>query len=124
MPDDNPTNKAISTKGRWKKAFLDGIRRGIGFVQSCSAASVDPHTVYDAKKRDASFAQQFQEAIDESIDNLQAEAVRRAGKTSDFLCWKLLQGRLRSKYGDSGGPTQQPQQINLNITLRPEEPKK
>lgn len=50
--------------------------------------------------KSASFQAEIKEAIEEAGDLLEAVALDRARKGSDFLLWRLLQGAKPEKYGN------------------------
>ena len=80
--------------------FLDKLRESGNVRLSCEAADVNRRTVYRWREKWATFADEWQEALDDALDLLEAEAWRRARKTSDRLLMFLLQAHRRDVYGD------------------------
>jgi hypothetical protein len=71
----NPTPKK---RPRWAKGFLVALRE-TGIVRSaCDAAHIDRSVAYDLRKADEAFAADWDRALDEAADLLEAEARRRA----------------------------------------------
>lgn len=62
----------------WQRAFLDGLAIAANVSLSCQAAGVSRQLVYTERKRNPAFAQQWDEALADAVDNLAAEAHRRA----------------------------------------------
>ena len=62
----------------WQSKFLETLRE-TGMVRvACRAAGVVYSTAYRARVRDAVFAEQWQDAIEQACDALEVEARRRA----------------------------------------------
>jgi len=113
----------------WRKRFL-AVLRERGIVRAaCEQAGVNRAAAYRARQEDAAFAEQWDLAIEDAVDLLEAEAWRRAfdGVTrrvywkgecidviqeySDRLMMLLLKGRRPSIFRDNvsvtgpdGGP--------------------
>ena len=92
----------------------------MGVRKACELAKIANHAVYRELRANPEFLKEWQEALDRSVVILEAEAVRRASVCSDFLLWKLLSCRLKSRYGEAGsvGSTGVTPNIELNINVR------
>jgi hypothetical protein len=73
-----PPRRVPNTKLDWVDGFLS-ILRDTGNVRAAThAAQIDRSTAYKLRERDPSFANAWEEAIEEAADVLEAEARRRA----------------------------------------------
>lgn len=70
---DTPTRARV-----WQKHFLEALRKCGTVRHACQAAGVVRSTAYRAKEADATFAAQWDEALADGVDLLEAEARRRA----------------------------------------------
>lgn len=62
----------------WTLPFLDALRTTGNVAESCRRAGVGSHTAYQRRQNDADFANDWDNALEDSIDTLEAEARRRA----------------------------------------------
>ena len=99
----------------WRPNFLAALRDTCNVRMSCEAADVDRRTAYKHKRLDPSFADEWQEALDEAIELLEAAAFDRGLNVSDTLLIFLLKTHRPDKYnpvqkhevsGPQGGPIQ------------------
>ena len=110
------TTRDTSTRARvWMKAFLASLRLKANVTIACEEANVSRATVYRHKGKEA-FAAEWEAALAEGIDRLEAEAWRRAvdgvsepvfqmgvqvgvvQRYSDTLMVLLLKGHKPSKF--------------------------
>lgn len=98
-----------------RERFLIALGEGLSVAGAAKLAGVGRQTVYDWRKRDASFAAAWDDAIETGTDNLEDEARRRAMNSSDTLMIFMLKARRPDKYkerrasevsGPGGGPIQ------------------
>ena len=61
-----------------KKLFLQVLSEQANISQACRAVNIDRQTAYNAKEDDAEFAEAWDNAHEQAIDRLEAEAWRRA----------------------------------------------
>lgn len=61
-----------------KAAFLDTLRETANVTVAARSVGISPATVYKHRRDDALFAERWDEAINEAVDMLEAEAHRRA----------------------------------------------
>ena len=103
---------------RWERLFLAALTECGVILHAARAAGVDRSCVWRLRKANPEFDQSCRDAIDNAIDTLEAEAIRRArdgikedvyykGEVvgqrivySDQLLMALLKGRRREIYGD------------------------
>jgi hypothetical protein len=71
--------KRTSTREQFLQALA--VRGNVG--EACKAAGVGRSTVYEWRETDQEFAAAWQEAVDDAIDRLEAEAWRRAFDGAD-----------------------------------------
>lgn len=76
MTQKAPTKKARTP--RWQRGFLAALKDTGNVRLACEAVGVNRKTAYRRRASDQSFANLWEEAIDEAADLLEAEAVRRA----------------------------------------------
>jgi hypothetical protein len=63
---------------KWKRIFIEELARSGNVLLSSRKAGVNRATVYVARKDDPAFADQWDDAIDEAVDLLEAVARGRA----------------------------------------------
>lgn len=99
--------------GEWKPIFLASLATSGNVRLSCEKAGIARRIAYTWKEKDEEFARQWDEAIDEAVDILEAIATQRARTTSDTLLIFLLKAHRPEKYrerwqgeitGIGGGP--------------------
>jgi hypothetical protein len=95
------TPNARTREGRkdWAPAFLAALK-GATVGRAAHAAGVGRRTAYDRRERDPEFAEQWDAAIEEGIEELEAEAARRAMEGSDTLIMFLLKARRPKVYSE------------------------
>lgn len=111
----------VATKSTPKKRekFLGSLREAGNVTLAAEAVGVDRSTVYKWRKQDAEFSAQWDDAVEEAADRLEAEARRRAyegvdepvfyhgeacgvvRKYSDSLMMFLLRGVRPEKYREN-----------------------
>lgn len=106
-----PTRK--SGHRDWRPGFLAMFAATGSVLLSARAAGVNRTTPYEERAHNAEFAAAWQQAEEDAIQLLEAEARRRALSTSDVLLIFLLKARRPSVYrenprieltGADGGP--------------------
>jgi hypothetical protein len=103
MPDSVSIHHPFAPKRgkQWKKKILQYIALGYGVKEAAKCAGCSDTLVYAELHRNPEFVREWHAALDSSIVLLEAEAVKRATKYSDFLLWKLLSSRQNSRYGQA-----------------------
>ena len=91
---------AKRTEPAWWKPFLTALRNSANVRAACQAAGVSRQAVYKARQRNAAFEQQYEEAMEDATDVLDAEARRRALSGSDTILQFLLKAHRPEKYRD------------------------
>lgn len=95
-----------STRGQewpsdWMPAFLLGLRGRANVREACEAAGISRTIAYRARTQSVRFRNAWDEAIEDALDTLEAEAWNRAKTISDYLLWRLLASYRREKFGDA-----------------------
>jgi len=81
--------------------FLDRLRNSGNVRASCKAAGVPRRTIYNWRSKWVTFADEWDDALDDACDILEAEAWKRAvDGQSDRLLMFLLKAHRRAVYGD------------------------
>jgi hypothetical protein len=89
----------------WQDAFLSAfsnsgnIRLSL-FACDRQGVKVSRQTVANERKRSESFRERYEEAEEESVEVLEAEARRRAMDNSDTLLWGLLKAHKPQRYSE------------------------
>ena len=85
--------------GEWKQTFLAALR-GAGIVQAaCNAAGIRRKAAYEWRKSDPAFAADWEEALDEATDALEAK-LRSLGLKGDVRALEISLAAIRPhKYG-------------------------
>ena len=100
-------------KRTWRRPFLATLRQSANVYLSCQAANVSRVAVYSYRHKSEKFAREWDNAIEEAVDHLEAVARQRALTTSDLLMIFLLKAHRPAKYrevqrlehtGPGGGP--------------------
>jgi len=75
---------------RWQRRFVQCLRISAKVAAACAAARISRQTAYRQREQDPEFAAKWQEAIDFSLDELEAVAFKRAKEgDSQLLSWLL-----------------------------------
>jgi hypothetical protein len=94
--------KAKRPPRQWKDKFLAELARTSNVAAAARKADVDPGAVYKARRSDAEFYRNWQEALAEGYDNLEMDLLRR-----------LRIGELTG-----GGPTKSRRKFDNAIAFR------
>jgi len=80
--------------------FLEKLRESGNVRLSCKAADINRRTAYRWRDRFATFADEWDEALEDALDLLEGEAWKRARDHSDRLLMYLLTAHRPDKYSD------------------------
>jgi len=86
---------------RWQKAFLVALEQTGSVTQACEAAKISRVWVYECRKEDKQFAEDWERALECGADALVDEARRRAFAGSDTLLIFLLKGLQPQRWRES-----------------------
>jgi hypothetical protein len=86
--------------GEWEEVWLTTFRLTGNVAMACRAAGIERSTVYDRRDKVAAFRKAWEEAKEEAIDTLAAEARSRAMNGSDLLMIFLLKAMRPEIYRD------------------------
>lgn len=93
------TNGTLASNREAMDAFLERMRTSGNVYLSCKAAGVPRRTVYNWRKKWSTFADEWDEAKDDAVDRLDAEAWKRAvDGQSDRLLMFLLKAHKPEVY--------------------------
>src|SRR6267378_2205910 len=95
-----PTRGTNGTPKKREK-FLDSIRESGNVRAACVAASVGRTTAYRWRDEDATFAAEWDMALDDACDLLERTAWQRAHESSDTLLIFLLKAHRPEKYRET-----------------------
>jgi hypothetical protein len=87
---ESETNGTLAKNRGAMARFLEKLRDSGNVYLSCRAAGVPRATVYRWRGQWSTFAKEWDDALDDALDLLEAEAWRRARKNSDRLLMFLL----------------------------------
>mgnify|MGYP001118585771 CR=1 FL=1 len=87
------------TKAKREK-FLSALRNTANVRAACQAAGIARVTAYRWRNKWESFAREWDGALDDACDLLEAIAWQRAKSASDRLLMFLLKAHRRDTYGD------------------------
>lgn len=104
-----PTTKATPKKSKgkaprnpdWQAKFLQIFGMSMNVVLSAKGAGVDRTTIYRERQRNPEFAAAYEEARQEAIERLEAEAYKRAQSVSDTLLIFLLKSHRPEVYREN-----------------------
>jgi len=94
------TNGTLASNREAMDRFLDRLRQTGNIRLSCMAAGVSRTTAYRWRDKWSTFADEWQEALDDALDILEGKAWERAAQHSDRLLMFLLKAHRRDVYGD------------------------
>ena len=103
-PKKKGGRRKAATRARaqtWPADFINALRDAGVIRDACDAAKVDHSTAYRHRASDLVFAKAWDEALDESTDLLEREAIRRAREHSDTLLIFLLKARRPKVYRET-----------------------
>lgn len=101
-----PKKRKVSTN-EWHAAYLTALRNSGNVRASCLAAGITRETAYTHRAADATFAAEWESAMEDAIEGLEAAARQRALASSDTLLIFLLKAHRPDKYRET---------INQHIT--------
>ena len=99
-------------KREWRARFLELLAKTFSVSAAAQGAGIDRSSVYDHRKKDPDFAAQWDTALAQAIDGLEAAAYKRAAQTSDTLLIFLLKTRRPDLYRDRQDVTTTTMAIN------------
>ena len=126
----------MTRKRDWKPAFIEVLRETGNVTLAAQHAGQSRNQVHDVRQRSKRFAAQWDNALEEATDLLEAEAWRRAvtgidkpvfykgkvvasiKKYSGPLLMFLLEAHRPQKFRD-GGKVEQPGAIDVGVGRRP-----
>ena len=83
----------------WHELFLAELRKCGNVRSACAKARIDRTAAYRARKEDDAFAGEWKSALEDAIDDLEAEAWRRAHKgNSRYVLYKGEPVQINGKY--------------------------
>ena len=105
MTDPNATPKKRATRQKrtrnWKPAFLAALAAWPDVSKACEAAGISRRTAYRERQRDEDFALAWHDAINVSLDQVEAALIERALKSDTTAAIFLLKSHRRDVYGDN-----------------------
>lgn len=117
---ENETDGTNSTLAKNRKAmasFIDKLRNSGNIRASCEAAVIPRTTAYRWRRTWKTFADEWDQALEDAIDILEAKAWKRAAEESDRLLMFLLKAHRREKYGDHFDVTTGGESLNEGTRL-------
>jgi hypothetical protein len=85
----------------WRPVFLNTLRNTGNVRASCQAAGITRQVAYAHRSSAKEFAAQWDEALQDAIDGLEAVAINRARTSSDTLLIFLLKAHRPEKYRET-----------------------
>lgn len=105
LPQVNSTGDSGKKKRRsakeWKPVFLAALRTAGNVRFACEVAGISRKAAYQWRERSAKFAGEWDDAMDEAIDMLEAQAYKRALTSSDTLLMFLLKAHRPKRYRET-----------------------
>lgn len=83
---------------RWVGRFLQCLRDSPNVSAACAAVQISRTKAYRVREQDADFAEAWQEALDASLDELEATAFKRAKEGDSSLITWLLRCHRPERY--------------------------
>ncbi|HKQ74154.1 MAG TPA: hypothetical protein VJ810_10680 [Blastocatellia bacterium] len=83
---------------QWKKTFLETFAQTANVRLACARVGVNRSTAYRAREKDDKFAEQWDEALDDALDRLEEECIRRGRDgTDELVSSKLSAGNMKGQ---------------------------
>ena len=105
--------RGYSESTPWMAAFLEVLSQTGNVSFACRSAQISRQTAYDAREKDAEFAAQWENALEEAVELLELEARRRALDVSDTLMIFLLKAHRPERYRE---------RYEVTLTKKPDKP--
>lgn len=86
---------------RWRQRFLRSLRRVPNVKAACAAANISRQTAYRNRHDDAEFSVAWQDALDASVDELEAVAFKLALKGDVNLIQFMLRAHRPAIYKET-----------------------
>lgn len=96
-----------------KRDFLEKLANCWSPTAAARSVGMTREMVFKHREGDAAFAKQWDDAIEQSVDTLEDQAINRAMNRSDTLMIFMLKALRPHKYGDKLNVTN-----NVNITVQ------
>jgi hypothetical protein len=116
LPYKGDTPRVRARVERWRAAFLETLTKTPSVSVAARAAGVSRSTVYDARDRDPAFGEQWDDALAQSIDALEAHGYVRAIRGDSQLTMFYLKAHKPQIYRE----TLQVDQRLCGVLLLPE----
>lgn len=84
MSDSTPKKEY---RAEWEPVFLETLAQNCNVKAACASAGIERSTAYKRRKADNDFAESWDDAIDDGVDALAAEARRRAAEGTRRGIW-------------------------------------
>jgi hypothetical protein len=98
----NSTSRARTRNtARWRARFLSALRKAPSVKHACLAAGIDRATAYRHRLDDEDFAEQWQDAIQGSVDELEHKAFQLALAGDSNLITFMLRCHKPEVYRDT-----------------------
>jgi hypothetical protein len=95
------TDARARAKGKWQSKFLQVLAETPSVKAACVAAGVSRMTAYRYRTEDAEFAEQWHDAIRQSVDDLEAVAFKLAAEGDSSLIQFILKSHRPEIYRDT-----------------------
>jgi hypothetical protein len=95
------TDTHARARGKWQKRFLEVLAETPSVKAACLTAGVSRMTAYRYRHSDPEFAEQWQDAIDQSVDDLEAVAFKLAVEGDAGLIQFMLRCHKPQVYNPS-----------------------
>jgi hypothetical protein len=92
------SQKDIGSK-KWKERFIDAYKRIPIISIAARTANVSRNTVYEARRKDLTFAKQMDDANTEGAEQLESKAFEMAYGSNERMLMFLLEHVMPDKYG-------------------------
>jgi hypothetical protein len=95
------TNVTTQRARDWQPAFIETLRVVPNVSAACKAVGISRNAAYRARQEDEEFALAWHDAINVSLDELEAALMARAIKQDTQAAIFLLKAHRRDTYGDN-----------------------
>src|SRR5438874_2361619 len=75
---------------RWQKKFIAALSKTPSVKHACQMAGIVRTTAYEWRRKDAEFAERWQQAIEASVDQVEARAFKLALEGEDNVAANLM----------------------------------
>jgi hypothetical protein len=96
----NPDTHSPKRLTRWQRRFISALRESPHVGLACKSVGISRETAYVHRRNNPLFAEQWQDALESAVDDLEVVAFREAMRGNTRLTIFLLKSHRKAVYSD------------------------